>query len=145
VGSRRREISSDSAESNRGWKAAPTTKNRLVQVNFFRRNSIMIVKSGDGKKKEFLGVSFDVLAVGEMSMVTKMNFKKGDIVPFHRHSNEQSGYIISGKLRFIFGDFDEILNPGDTYSIPVNVKHSIEVIETGTVIDFFVPPRKDYL
>lgn len=105
----------------------------------------MIVKSGEGKTKEFLGVSFDVLAVGEMSMVTKMNFKKGDIVPSHRHSNEQCGYIISGKLRFIFGEFDEILNPGDTYSIPANVKHSIEVIETGTVIDFFVPPRKDYL
>jgi quercetin dioxygenase-like cupin family protein len=106
---------------------------------------IMIVKSADAKKKEFLGVSFDVLAVGEMSMVTKMNFKKGDSVPFHRHSNEQSGYVITGKLRFIFGDFDETLNPGDTYSIPANVKHSIEVIETGTVIDFFVPPRKDYL
>ena len=44
-----------------------------------------------------------------------------------------------------FGDFDEILKPGDTYSIPANVKHSIEVIEMGKVIDFFVPPRKDYL
>ena len=34
---------------------------------------------------------------------------------------------------------------GDTYSIPAGVKHAIEVIETGTVIDFFTPPRKDYL
>ena len=65
----------------------------------------MIVKSGEGKINEFLGVTFDVLAVGEMSMVTKMNFKKGDIVPFHRHASEQSGYVISGSLRFIFGDF----------------------------------------
>ena len=105
----------------------------------------MIVKSADAKAKEFLGVSFDVLAVGHMSMVTKMNFRKGDIVPFHRHSNEQSGYVISGRLRFKFGDFDEILKPGDTYSIPANLKHSIAVIETGTMIDFFVPPRKDYL
>ena len=105
----------------------------------------MIVKSGDGRKKEFLGVSFDVLAVGKKSMVTKMNFKKGDSVPLHRHANEQSGYIISGKLRFTFGEFDEILEAGDTYSIPADVKHAIEVIETGTVIDFFTPPRKDYL
>ena len=105
----------------------------------------MIVKSENARKKKFLGVSFDVLAVGEMSMVTKMNFKKGDNVPFHRHANEQSGYVISGKLRFVFGDFDEILEAGDTYSIPANAKHSIEVIETGTVIDFFVPPRNDYL
>ena len=42
----------------------------------------MIVKSGDAKKKELLGVSFDVLAVGEISMVTKMNFKKGDIISY---------------------------------------------------------------
>ena len=40
----------------------------------------MIVKSADGKKKEFLGVSFDVLAVGKMSMVTKMYFKKEALV-----------------------------------------------------------------
>ena len=105
----------------------------------------MIVKSADGKKKEFLGVSFDVLAVGKMSMVTKMNFKKGDSVPFHRHDNEQSGYVISGMLRFRFGEFDEILEAGDTYSIPADVKHAIDVIETGTVIDFFTPSRKDYL
>ena len=105
----------------------------------------MIVKSGDGKQKEFLGVSFEVLAVGEKSMITKMNFKKGDSVPFHRHANEQSGYVISGKLRFRFGEFDEILEAGDTYSIPADVKHAIEVIDTGTVIDFFTPPRKDYL
>ena len=29
--------------------------------------------------------------------------------------------------------------------VGTNVKRSIEVIETGKVIDFFVPPRKDYL
>lgn len=105
----------------------------------------MILKSADCKKKEFLGVSFDVLAVGEKSMVTKMDFRKGDLVRSHAHPNEQSGYVISGKLRFKFGNFDEVLESGDSYSIPENVKHSIEVLETGTVIDFFSPPRKDYM
>lgn len=105
----------------------------------------MIVKANNAKQKEFLGVSFDVLAVGDKSMVTKMNFKKGDSVPFHKHPNEQSGYVISGKYRFKFGNYNDMLGQGDTYSIPAGVKHSIEVIETGTVIDFFVPPRKDYL
>ena len=105
----------------------------------------MIVKSADSKKKEFLGISFDVLAVGEKSMVTKMNFSKGDKVTSHAHPNEQSGYVVSGRLRFKFGEFDEILEPGDSYSIPENVKHTIEVLETGTVIDFFSPPRKDYM
>jgi quercetin dioxygenase-like cupin family protein len=105
----------------------------------------MIVKSTDSKKKEFLGVSFDVLAVGEKSMVTKMNFCKGDIVRAHAHANEQSGYVVSGRLRIKFGKFNEVLEPGDSYSIPENAKHSMEVLETGTVIDFFSPPRRDYM
>ena len=42
-------------------------------------------------------------------------------------------------------EHDDILESGDSYSIPANIKHSIEVLEAGTVIDLFVPPRKDYL
>jgi len=30
-------------------------------------------------------------------------------------------------------------------SIPANTPHSFEVIETGQVVDFFSPPREDYL
>jgi quercetin dioxygenase-like cupin family protein len=105
----------------------------------------MIVKANDAKRREFLGVSFDVLAVGEQSMVTRMEFHEGDLVPFHSHPHEQSGYVLEGKLRLIFGETDEILEPGDSYSIPGDTAHSIEVLESGYVIDFFSPPREDYL
>lgn len=54
----------------------------------------MITKKKNGQPRQFKGVAFDVLAVGQKSMVTKMNFKKGDIVPVHSHPNEQSGYVI---------------------------------------------------
>ena len=33
----------------------------------------------------------------------------------------------------------------DSYTIPGNVEHTIEIIEPGEVIDFFTPPREDYL
>ncbi len=85
------------------------------------------------------------MATGEKSMVTKMNYKIGDNVPMHSHPNEQSGYVVSGKYRIKYQSFDEILNPGDSYSIPQNVDHSWEVVELGEVIDFFSPPRLDYL
>ena len=78
-------------------------------------------------------------------MVTKMNYQKGDCVPAHSHPNEQSGYIISGKYRLKCEQFDEILESGDSYSIPMNVEHSIEIIEEGEVVDVFTPPRQDYL
>jgi quercetin dioxygenase-like cupin family protein len=105
----------------------------------------MIIRKENAKSRQFRGVSFDLLAVGQKSMVTKMNFKTGDDVPLHAHPNEQNGYVISGKYRIKFRDTDEILNPGDSYSIPENIPHSLAVIEAGEVIDVFTPPRLDYL
>ncbi len=105
----------------------------------------MIIKAKDAKQREFKGVSFDVLATGEKSMVTRMNYKQGDFVPFHQHPHEQAGYVLSGKYRTRFGEFDEVIEAGDSYSIPGNVDHSFEVIEPGQVLDFFCPPREDYL
>ncbi len=105
----------------------------------------MIVKSENAKMREFLGVKFELLALGKKSMVTKMLYKTGNHVPYHQHPHEQSGYIISGKYRIRFGEHDEILNTGDSYSIPGGVEHTLEVLEEGEVIDFFSPPREDYL
>lgn len=105
----------------------------------------MIVKSSDSQKKVFKGVNFDVLAVGEKSMVTKMNYKIGDSVPMHNHPNEQNGYVISGKYKIQYRTYNEILVSGDSYSIPANAEHSLEVIEAGEVIDVFTPIRQDYL
>ncbi|NWJ52870.1 MAG: cupin domain-containing protein [Bacteroidetes bacterium] len=105
----------------------------------------MITKKENAKNRQFKGVSFDVLAVGLQSMVTKMNYKVGDNVPLHAHPNEQSGYVISGKYRIKVGDLSEILTSGDSYSIPENIEHAWEVIEEGEVIDVFTPIRQDYL
>ncbi len=105
----------------------------------------MIVKSKNTKHREFKGVKFEVLASGEKSMVTKMNYKIGDKVPLHTHPNEQAGYVISGKYIIHYADIKETLKQGDSYCIPENVEHSWEVITEGEVIDVFTPPRKDYL
>ena len=105
----------------------------------------MIVKAIEANRRTFLGVNFVVLARGKDSMITKMLYKAEDRVPFHQHPNEQSGYVISGKYRLRFGEFDQEIVPGDSYSIPKNVEHSIEIIEAGEVLDCFSPPRQDYL
>ncbi len=105
----------------------------------------MIIKSKDSNHREFNGVTFEVLATGDKSMVTKMNYRIGDKVPLHSHPNEQSGFVISGEYRINYGEIQEILKRGDSYSIPENVEHSWEVVIGGEVIDFFTPPRTDYL
>jgi len=105
----------------------------------------MIIKKDDSKHREFNGVNFDVLATGDKSMVTKMNYRIGDKVPLHSHPNEQSGYVISGEYFIQYGQIREKLMPGDSYCIPENIEHSWEVITGGEVIDVFTPPRFDYL
>ncbi len=105
----------------------------------------MIVKSNEALKRRFLDVDFVLLSHGPETMVTKMLYKKGDNPPLHKHPNEQSGYVISGKYRIVIDKVQREIGPGDSYSIPRNVEHSIEILEPGEVLDFFSPPRRDYL
>jgi len=105
----------------------------------------MIVKSVDGERRSFLGVDFVLLSHGPESMITKMLYKSEDRPPLHKHPNEQSGYVISGRYRITIDDVRRELSPGDSYTIPRGVEHRIEILEPGEVLDFFSPPRKDYL
>ena len=103
----------------------------------------MIVRATDGVRRQFKGATFDVLATGEHMMVTRMRYQAGDHVPPHQHPNEQAGYVTSGKYRIRFGDYDEVLQAGDTCAIPMDVQHTIDALEAGEVIDVFSPPRED--
>ena len=109
----------------------------------------VVVKREDALKKVFKGVSLDSLAVGEKSMVTKMNYVQGNFATMHRHPHEQCGYVISGEYRLIVElpdmPVDVLLHAGDSYAIPGDTPHSFEVIRGGEVVDVFTPQREDYL
>ncbi len=105
----------------------------------------MVVRSNEAQRRAFLGVDFVVLSHGPRSMVTKMLYKMSDRPPLHRHPNEQSGYVVSGRYVIVIDGVRETIGPGDSYCIPGNIDHSVEVIEPGEVLDFFSPPREDYL
>ena len=104
-----------------------------------------VVKKEYAVARQFLGVDFVVLSIGKDTMVAKMLYKATDFVPFHKHPNEQSGYVISGRYKLKFDGEEYLLSAGDTYSIPADVEHSIEIIEAGEVVDVFSPIRQDYL
>lgn len=108
-----------------------------------------VVKKEEALKKVFKGVSLDSLAVGEKSMVTKMNYVRGNFATTHRHPHEQCGYVISGEYRLKVelsdAPIDVLLHAGDSYAIPGNTPHSFEVLEGGEVVDVFTPHREDYL
>lgn len=109
----------------------------------------IVVKKEDALKRVFKGVSLDSLAVGEKSMVTKMNYVKGNFADTHSHPHEQCGYVISGEYRLKVqlpnAPIDVVLHTGDSYAIPGNTPHSFEVLESGEVVDVFTPQREDYL
>ena len=105
---------------------------------------IHVVKPNEAKHRNSFGVAFDLLAIGPQSMVTKMHYRKENVIPFHSHPNEQTGYILSGRIRVLTRDSRHELDPGDTYAIPANIEHSIEIIEDAEEVQVFTPPREDF-
>ena len=81
-------------------------------------------------------------------MIAQVTLPKGNIVPAHRHHNEQVTYMISGTLRFLFGeeqDEEVIVNAGEVLFIPGNLLHSAEALEDTFELDVFNPPRADWI
>jgi quercetin dioxygenase-like cupin family protein len=105
---------------------------------------IHVVKPKEARPRNSFGVAFDLLATGPQSMVTKMHYRKENVIPFHSHPNEQTGYILSGRICVLTRDSRHELGPGDTYAIPANIEHSIEIIEDAEEVQVFTPPREDF-
>lgn len=82
---------------------------------------------------------------GERLMATLMEFKAGAVVPVHQHENEQITYCISGVMRFTFPDRELVLRGGEVLLIPGNVPHGAEMVEDTVEMDFFSPPRQDWI
>jgi quercetin dioxygenase-like cupin family protein len=78
-------------------------------------------------------------------MSTQMHYRIGNVIPFHAHPNEQSGYILSGRVRVLTRDSESELSAGDSYAIPAGIEHSIVVLEDTEELQVFSPPRADFL
>lgn len=83
--------------------------------------------------------------VGTQTMVARVLLKKDCIVPTHSHHNEQVSYIESGALRFTIDGQDTVVRAGELLCIPPNVPHMAIALEDTVDIDFFVPPREDWI
>jgi len=65
----------------------------------------MLRKKDTGEYRQLLdGVHMKTLVYGEKTLMSKFKLAKEARVPFHLHPHEQTGIIISGKLRFKIGD-----------------------------------------
>lgn len=82
---------------------------------------------------------------GEKSMIARVILRKGCTVPQHSHPHEQIAYVESGAMQFSVDGKEVILRAGEALVIPPNVPHSATALEDTIDIDFFAPPRQDWI
>jgi quercetin dioxygenase-like cupin family protein len=82
---------------------------------------------------------------GEKGMVVWWSIRAGVHVEPHSHANEQIVWMLKGKMGFRLGTEQRVCGPGDVVVIPAGVEHEAWFREDTEVIDFFAPPRDDFL
>ena len=78
-------------------------------------------------------------------MVARTEVAQGYLVPLHSHDNEQITWVMSGTWRFRLEGKTIDVGPNEMISIPANVPHTAEAVETLVAYDIFTPPREDWL
>ena len=106
----------------------------------------MFRKKDTGESRQLLeGVDLTTLVHGEKTLMGQFKIAKGSIIPTHSHPHEQTGVMISGKLRFnVNGEISDV-ETGDTWCLLGNIEHSAEAVEDSVIIEVFSPIREDYL
>lgn len=91
------------------------------------------------------GIRIKTLCYGESTLMTEFLLQEGAILPEHSHANEQTGYLVKGKIRLYIGDSVRELVPGDSWCIAKDLVHRAEILEDSVAIEVFSPVRADYL
>ena len=78
-------------------------------------------------------------------MIARTEVECGYVVPLHSHDNEQITWVMSGMWRFTIDGKSVDVGPNEMISIPANVAHTAEAVETLVAYDIFTPPREDWL
>jgi len=106
----------------------------------------MIAKeSAEGYKEVITGILLKNLVHGEKTHVVEVKLKKGAVLPEHHHVHEQTGYLISGSLKFVVDGGCTVVNPGDSWNFASESLHGAEALEDSVAVEVFSPIREDYL
>lgn len=102
-------------------------------------------KDDTGYRQMAEGVLLKTLVHGEETLLCEFRIQKGGRVPEHSHPHEQTGYLVSGRLKFIVGDETFEAGPGDSWCLHGDVVHAAEILEDSVMVEIFSPVREDYL
>ena len=101
--------------------------------------------SEQGYRPALPGIERKTLVYGTRTLMTEFCLAKGHPLPRHSHPYEQTGYLVSGRLRLAIGADEQEVGPGDAWCIPEGVDHGAEILEDSVAIEVFSPLREDYL
>lgn len=66
--------------------------------------------------------------------------------PPHSHPHEQMSYVAAGEIVVHIGEAQERLGPGDMFTVPPDVPHTVQLLsEHVRLVDCFTPLREDFL
>lgn len=99
----------------------------------------------NGFLEALAGIRRKTLVHGKETLMVEFRLDRGAILPRHMHPHEQTGYLVSGRLRLSIGTEIRDLCPGDAWCIAGGVEHGAEVLENAVAIEVFSPVREDYL
>ena len=106
----------------------------------------MFYKSNrDGYKQILPGIKLKTLVFGEKSLLSEFRMEQGSQLPWHAHPQEQTGYLLSGRIRLSIGEETIEVEPGDSWNVPGDVRHRAEILADTVAIEVFSPVREDYL
>ncbi|MFT5885886.1 MAG: quercetin dioxygenase-like cupin family protein [Arcticibacterium sp.] len=86
-----------------------------------------------------------IMSYDDKSMLVKVHFQKGGVGQVHSHYHCQTSYVESGSFEITIGNEVKLLKSGDVFYVVPNVLHGAICLEEGVLLDFFSPPREDFL
>ncbi|MDC9594927.1 cupin domain-containing protein [Xenorhabdus sp. IM139775] len=84
---------------------------------------------------------------GDKLTIAKLYMKSGASVQTHSHPNEQITWILTGHIRFQYGeDLEQVvdLKSGDVLHLPADIPHNAICLEDTIDFDIFTPTREDW-
>lgn len=102
-------------------------------------------RKSNGYRKLVDGVEMKPLVHGDKTLLCEFRLAKGASLPPHSHPHEQTGYLVSGKMRFVIDGKEFQAEAGDSWCVKGDVIHSAEVVEDAVVVEIFSPVRTEYL
>ncbi len=101
--------------------------------------------SAEGYRELIPGVRLKTVAHGDRTLMGVFRIASGAVIPEHDHPQEQTGYLVSGRLEFLVEGRTQLAEPGAGWNLSAGTRHGARALEDCVVVEVFSPVREDYL